>query len=162
MYKSLDVTDFPARNISYYFAQQFVPPQYFARQDVFVCAVSICENEFLRFSSRVIFLQLEMDAIFFSTFVVRLVFVPSVVIVEHNGSSTATPRPTSFAIPLGSSRPVVQVASPGAIFGQVAQTLEFFETVYDQRLHPQTATRLPVLLPRHLLNKCNDLNFFIW
>jgi hypothetical protein len=84
------VTDFPARKKSY-FAQQFVPPEYFARQDIFVCAVSICENEFLRLSSRIILLQLEVDAIFFSTLVVWLVFVPSDVIVEHNGSSTATP-----------------------------------------------------------------------
>jgi hypothetical protein len=100
-----------------------------------------------------------VDAILSSTFVVRLVFVPSDVIVEHHGTRTAAPGPTSSAVLLGSSSPVVQIASPGAIFGQVAQTIEFSDTVNEQRLHPQTATCLPVLLPGHLKIFNPSLNY---
>jgi len=91
-----------------------------------------------------------VDAIFPSTLVVRLVLVPCDVIIEHPGTLFAAPRPTSSAIPLGTSRPVVLVASPGAIFGQVAQTIEFLDAFDEQWLHPETATCLPVLLPGHL------------
>jgi hypothetical protein len=124
--------------------------QYFACQDIFIRAVSIGENKFLRFSSRIIFLQLEVDAIFPSTIVVRLVLVPGDVVVENPGALTAAPRPTSSAVPLGSSGPVVEISSPGTILGNVCQTFEFSDALNEQRFHPQFATSLPVLLPGHL------------
>jgi hypothetical protein len=122
---------------------------YLACQDVLVCTVSIGQKKFLRVTSRVL-LQLEVDAILPSPFVVRLVLVPGHVSVYYFGAVITTPGPTSSAVLLGSRRPVVEVAIPGSISGQVAQTLEFPCVLNEQRLHSKTATRLPVLLPVHL------------
>jgi hypothetical protein len=79
-------------------------------------------------SSGILF-QLEVDAIFISTFVIRLAFVPGDVIAKHHGAIPATPGPRTTAILLGSSSPVVVVASPGAVFGHVRQTLKLPETL---------------------------------
>jgi hypothetical protein len=66
-----------------------------------------------------------VDAIFPSTFVVWLTLVPDDAIIEDHGPRTATPGPTSSAVPLGPPCPVVKVALPRAIFCQVAQTVQF-------------------------------------
>jgi hypothetical protein len=95
---------------------------YLACKYIFISAVSIGNHTFLSFSAQV-FLQLQVDAILVSTFVIRLVFVPGYVIIEQPTTLPATPKPSSSAIFLSSSSPVVEVASPGAIFGNIAETL---------------------------------------
>jgi hypothetical protein len=98
-----------------------------------------------------------VDAILIATFIVRLVLVPSYIIVEHPVPIPSTaPGPTSSTVFLGSSRPVVEVARPGAIFGHVTQTFEFLDAFYEQWLHSKTAARLPVSLPGYL-NNCEKL-----
>jgi hypothetical protein len=101
----------------------YVVLAYLARENVFVGAISIGENECLRLSCHVISLQLKVDAIFSSTFVVWLVLVPSNVVVDNPSTLLAAPGPTSSAVPLSSCCPVVEIASPVAIIGHVAQTL---------------------------------------
>jgi hypothetical protein len=100
-----------------------------------------------------------MNAIFSSTLVVWLTPVPSDVVFEHFRALTSAPGPTSSAILLGPCRPIVEVAFPGAIFGKVAQTIEFTDTFYEERLHPQTATRLPDFKFQLLLCKVDLVTF---
>jgi hypothetical protein len=118
---------------------------YFARQYVFVSAISISKKHARCFD------VFEVDAVLPSAQIVRLSHFPLEVISDAPWHRIgAAPTPGSSAILLSATCPVVVVARPVTALGQAGQTLLFGHTVQIQRCHAQTAARLHILLPAHL------------
>jgi hypothetical protein len=97
---------------------------YFARDDIFVRAVSVREHD-----SSGILQDAHMDAVFCACAVVRLINCPRQVVREGDAIHTCAPRPLALAAARSAAGPVVQVKIPPA-FTQTnyfnASTKDFF------------------------------------
>jgi len=93
-----------------------------------------------------------VDAVLAPSQIVRLSIFPLQSVRDISDAGVSAPAPRASAIFLSAPGPVVVVARPIRANGQFGQAVLFCDTVQSHWRHAQAATRVPILLPGHLLS----------